>query len=262
MKVLSIVCACGAVALLAWATPSRANEWNQLTYFTFSAPVELPGVTLPAGTYMFKHPDSLSDRHIVQVFSKDGKTIYATIMAIPDTRLTPSGRPVVTFEETPAGAPEAIKAWFYPGETIGDEFVYPKEQALKIASATHQPVLSTASVLPKPATSPNTKQLAALGHADVSRVTPSGQIAPLHSDLSARVAPMKSLDSSKPAAPVATSGQAPTPATSQHPANSSHRRMRAAHLPATASNLPLAAVLSLCLIGLGVGVRVLRTRPV
>jgi hypothetical protein len=98
---------------------------------------------------MFKHPDFLSDRHIVQVFSKDGMKIYATIMTIPDTRLTPTDKPVVTLEETPAGTPEAIKAWFYPGDTIGDEFVYPKEQALRIAKATHQPVLETTSALPK-----------------------------------------------------------------------------------------------------------------
>jgi hypothetical protein len=71
---------------------------------------------------------------------------------------------------------------------------------------------------------------------------------------------MKSLEFSKRAAPVATSGHATTPATIQHPADSTHRRVRAAHLPAPASNLPLAAVISLGLIGLGVGVRMLRTR--
>jgi hypothetical protein len=46
------------------------------------------------------------------------------------------------FKETPAGAPEAVKAWFYPGETTGYEFVYPHDQALKIAKATHSSVLT------------------------------------------------------------------------------------------------------------------------
>jgi hypothetical protein len=32
------------------------------------------------------------------------------------------------------GSPDAIKAWFYPGETTGFEFVYPREQAKKAAS--------------------------------------------------------------------------------------------------------------------------------
>ena len=184
----TLLCACAAVAMLTWATPSSANDWNQLTYFTFSAPVELPGVTLPAGTYMFKHPDFLSDRHIVQVLSKDGKKIYATIMTIPDTRLTPTDKAVVTFEETPAGTPEAIKAWFYPGDTIGDEFVYPKEQALRNAKATHQPVLETTSALPKA----NAVPARTIGKAPVSRVNQNGRTESLQSEQSAVVAPMNS----------------------------------------------------------------------
>jgi hypothetical protein len=68
--------------------------------------------------------------------------VYTTILAIPDQRLEPSDKPVVLFSETPAGTPAAIKAWFYPGDTIGDEFVYPRSEAMRIAQATHKPVLS------------------------------------------------------------------------------------------------------------------------
>jgi hypothetical protein len=39
------------------------------------------------------------------------------------------------FAEVPAGAPEAVKAWFYPGEAIGDELIYPKGEARRIAGA-------------------------------------------------------------------------------------------------------------------------------
>ena len=53
-------------------------------------------------------------------------------------------KPVVMFSETSAGSPPAVKAWFYPGETDGYEFVYPRDQAMKIAQVTHQPVLTTA----------------------------------------------------------------------------------------------------------------------
>lgn len=124
ISVFSIVAA--AAALVLFADPARADEWNELTYFSFSAPVELPGVALPAGTYMFKHPDT-NDRQVVQVFSRDGQTIFGTFLTIPESRLTPSDEPTVTFEETPAGTPETISAWFYPGRTTGDEFIYPEE---------------------------------------------------------------------------------------------------------------------------------------
>ena len=150
------------------ASPARADTWDQLTYFTFSAPVEIPGVALPAGTYMFKLADADASRKVVRVLSKDGSKVYATFFTIPEERLTPTDKPMVTFGETPAGTPEAIKAWFYPGDTLGHEFVYPKDQAERIAAATHQPVLSSASVQSnqRPVTSTDVTP----GNATVSRV--------------------------------------------------------------------------------------------
>ena len=62
-------------------------------------------------------------------------------ISIPNQRMTPSDKPVVMFKEAAAGAPPAVQAWFYPGETFGYEFAYPHDQALRIAKATHQPVL-------------------------------------------------------------------------------------------------------------------------
>lgn len=136
----------GALIVLGLIAPAAgADEWNKLTYLTFSGPVQVPGHTLPAGTYMFKLADSPANRHIVQIFDKEGTKLYATLLAIPDQRLEPADKPVVMFRETPAGTPAAVRAWFYPGNTIGDEFVYPKEQAMRIAKAIHQPVLSMAS---------------------------------------------------------------------------------------------------------------------
>lgn len=113
-------------ALLYAAVPPRAkaNEWNKETIVTFSEPVELPGVVLQAGTYVFKLMDSPSDRDIVQVFNQDGSRIYATIMAVPDCRLEPSSKTVITLEERAKNSPEAIKEWFYPGDLTGVEFVY------------------------------------------------------------------------------------------------------------------------------------------
>jgi hypothetical protein len=126
---------------------AKADQWNQKTIFTFSVPVEIPGQVLPAGTYMFKLADSMSDRNIVEVFNKDENHLYGIFLAIPDYRLKPAGKPIITFEERASGAPEAVKAWFYPGENYGHDFVYPKIKAMALAKANNQPVASMPSEL-------------------------------------------------------------------------------------------------------------------
>jgi hypothetical protein len=132
-----------AVGMLAAILPqARADEWNQRTNVTFSGPVEIPGKVLPAGTYEFKLMDSQSDRNIVQVFSKDQKHLYGTFLTIPDYHLKPAGKTIITFEERSSGTPEAVKAWFYPGDNYGHEFVYPKTRALALAKANNTPVPS------------------------------------------------------------------------------------------------------------------------
>jgi hypothetical protein len=115
---------------------ARADTWSKKTVVTFSQPVEIPGRILPAGTYTFQLLDSPSDRHIVQVFNADGSQIIATILAINDYRLQPTGDTVMKFSERPGDAPDALRAWFYPGDSFGQEFVYPKARAIQLAQTT------------------------------------------------------------------------------------------------------------------------------
>jgi hypothetical protein len=133
---------------------AKADAWNQKTIFTFSGPAEIPGQVLSAGTYVFKLADSSSDRNIVQVFNKNENHLYGTFLAIPDYRLKPTGKVIITFEERAAGAPEAVKAWFYPGDNYGHEFVYPKVKAVELAKANNQPVASMPNELAANTTQP------------------------------------------------------------------------------------------------------------
>ena len=136
-----------AFLAVAFSSTAKADAWDKKTTITFSGPVEIPGVhlkgygILPAGTYVFKVLDSGSDRHIVQISSKDELTVYATILAIPNVRLKATNKTVMTFRERPAGEPEALRAWFYPGKEWGEEFVYPKARAIILAKETNTPVL-------------------------------------------------------------------------------------------------------------------------
>lgn len=159
-------------ALCVFVVPAAsADDWNRETVITFSGPVEVPGAgaqILPAGTYVFKILDSMSDRHIVQIFNKDKTHVFATILAIPNYRLKTTDKTVITFRERPAGQPEAIRAWFYPGRQWGEQFVYAKPRAIELAKETNEPVLATPIEL---ATAP----VEALRTAPVEAVAPTGE---------------------------------------------------------------------------------------
>src|SRR4051794_348918 len=134
---------CAAVLTVMAAPAAHADEWNKKTILTFSGPVQIPGATLPAGSYVFKLADLEGNRHVVQVFDKAEKKLFTTLLAIPNDRLEPPDDPLILFAERPTGSPQAVKVWFYPGDRIGNEFVYPKTQAMRIAKETHQSVLAT-----------------------------------------------------------------------------------------------------------------------
>ena len=142
MHVIRILCCAAAVTLLA-ATGAHADEWNKKTYLTFSGPVQIPGATLQAGTYLFQLADPDAARHVVMVASKDGTHVYGMFITIPNERLDAPDKNLVMFGEAPAGAPQAIQAWWYPGDNVGEEFVYPMNQAAAIARANHKEVLAT-----------------------------------------------------------------------------------------------------------------------
>ena len=164
---------------------AKADEWNRKTVMTFSGPVEIPGVhlkgwgVLPAGTYVFKILDSQSDRHIVQIFSEDETTVYATILAIPNYRLKATDKTVITFRERPAGEPEALRAWFYPGRNWGEEFVYPKARAIELAKTTNTPVLFTPAEIPveveEPIKTADEPVVVQLKQAPVMAIQPTGE---------------------------------------------------------------------------------------
>ena len=114
---------------------------NERTLMTFSNTVEMPGVTLPAGTYVFRLADTPT-RNVVQVLSNDQKDILGQWTFVQAQRPKATEDTVVMFKETPEGTMPAVQYWYYPGQTIGKEFIYPKSQAQKIANRTGASVLS------------------------------------------------------------------------------------------------------------------------
>jgi hypothetical protein len=219
----------GIVCMMLSST-AAAQVWDKKTTVTFSAPIEIPGLGdrfLPAGTYVFRLLDSLSDRNVVQIFNKDESHLYATILAIPNYRLKATDKTVMPFAERRAGAPQAIRAWFYPGDNFGQEFVYPKTKAVELARETRQPIIyipdEVAPEIIAPAATAKEPPVVALEEAPLAAVEPSGE----------EVAVAEVVE--------------PPP-------------VQTASLPKTASSLPLLALIGLLSLGVAFSLRALCVR--
>jgi hypothetical protein len=254
MNCLKVGLIVGGVVLLGalLAPNASADAMNRKTKITFSGPVEIPGVhvagwgILPAGTYVFKILDSQSNRHIVQIFNEEETTIYATILAIPNYRLKATDKTVMTFRERPAGQPEALRAWFYPGRNWGEEFVYPKAKAMEIAKATNTPVLFTPAEVPMevaeaaPIQSIDAPIVAELKRAPIMAVQPGGEEVALAQVVEAPPAQEQAAAEARESA-VATRSTERT-------------------LPETASPLPLIGLLGMLALGGSLAVRAFAKR--
>jgi len=125
------------------AVPARASEWDQATKVIFSSAVEVPGAILQPGTYWFVLANSNSNRDIVQIFSADRTKLYATLDTVPKERRQTTTETAFTFAERLADKPEAILTWFYPGNTIGHEFLYSQNEEKELASDTHDTIVTS-----------------------------------------------------------------------------------------------------------------------
>jgi hypothetical protein len=120
----------------------RADDFDKKTVITFADSVQVPGVTLPAGKYVFKLTESPAKQMVVLIYNERESHLMASVIAVANYRMTPPDKTVVTFYEAPVGQPEPIKAWFYPGDNVGRQFIYSKSEAEMIAKATKEIVPS------------------------------------------------------------------------------------------------------------------------
>ena len=229
---------CLTVLCLIVAPKAKADGWDRKTVINFSGPVEVPGVglhLLPAGTYVFKIFNSPSNRHVVQIFSEDESKLLTTILAIPNYRLKVADETVITFRERPAGQPEALKAWFYPGRQYGEQFVYSRDRAIELAKETNEAVLAT----PAPLDSTPAEALATV---PVEAVSPTGETVDTAQVVEAPPEPAPVAVAAAPEpAPVAVTPE-PVPAAAP---------VEVASLPKTASSLPLFGLLGMLALGGG-----------
>jgi len=131
--------------LLLFTSVASADEYSKKTVVTINEPVIVAGVeqvTLQPGVYVIKLLNHSSNRNIVLFYNEDQNKLFATAMAINNYRLFPTEKTVLRFWETPGGNSPALRAWFPAGERWGQEFVFPKVVALRIAKETGAKVLT------------------------------------------------------------------------------------------------------------------------
>jgi hypothetical protein len=114
---------------------ARADEANQATRVTFNQAVQIPGRVLPAGTYWFMLPQNITDHDQVRIYNSDRTVFYGTVITINAERVRATDKSAFTFTEHGSTQPQALVTWFYPGETIGHQFLYPKQVSTELAKA-------------------------------------------------------------------------------------------------------------------------------
>jgi len=223
----ALAVACGVVLAGAIATePARADEWNKRTVLTVNEPIQIRDTYLQPGQYVLKLYNSPAERHVVQIFNSDESRVINTVFAVPKQRYEVSGHSEFTFWETPAGKVRALRAWFYPGDQIGQEFPYPKhlrDVAMTETSRTTQATSTEQAAAPP---QPMTTEETTTQSVQTAENTPPPPV------------------EQPPAPPAETPAAAPPSAPYQGEAN------RAAELPKTASPYPLIGFAGLLLIGL------------
>jgi hypothetical protein len=233
-------------SLMPSVTKAQGQNGDKKTVITFNEPIEIPGgAILPPGTYFFKLLDAGTGRFIVQISNANETHMFATLITIQNFRYHPTDKVVMTFGEREAGAPPAIRAWFFPGENFGREFVYPKPRAIELAKQTNEPVLAmpaeVAANISVPVATPDDAPVVALKEAPVVVVTPAGAELPLNAVIQG---PPIQEAAATTVEPVTASAVTSTDAGT-------------ASLPQTASSVPLIGLIGLLAISAAFGLAIL-----
>jgi len=121
---------------------AHADESDEATFMSFSAPVQIPGQVLPAGTYLFQLADRGSETHVVQVFSSDRAVLYGTFLTVATERQSPTDDTTVKLAEPESRGTPVLLKWFYPGRDIGNEFLYSKQTEKELALDDQQTIVA------------------------------------------------------------------------------------------------------------------------
>ena len=126
-NLISSCCVAVCTLMLAGAAGAQTSGSGlRSNSVTFNSTVQLPDLTLAAGTYTFEHVRTQVEIGAVEVWSVTPKKLIGRLSTAPATR-SAAGQ-MVTFRETIAKTVPAIDAWYMNGGTAGYQFIYSRAQ--------------------------------------------------------------------------------------------------------------------------------------
>lgn len=237
MKALNALLVTSVIGLIA-IPAAKADDWDKNTKITVNEPVRLPTMVLQPGNYSLRLLEDAGNRHVVQVRDENGKGL-GIILALPNYRLVPKGKTVLEYWETPPGQPRAIRAWFFPGDNFGQEFIYPKSEARQIAGYTGGTVPDNSSDL-KTAKVENFDESNSTPPSTAANTTPAPPQTAASTDVDRNtVQPVSPVPA--PAPTVIAQATPPAPAVTPAPSETAPP----SQLPQTGSDLPLIGLIGL-----------------
>ena len=125
MSIQKLLITASAVALLtavATTTAGARSAGSQPTPVTFLRSVELPGMTLPAGAYVFERANPESSLQVVLVRNQRGTVQWLGHTNVIERRA--AGKTLVQVSEAGAGESPRVLSWFPSESTLGAAFIY------------------------------------------------------------------------------------------------------------------------------------------
>jgi hypothetical protein len=157
---------------MAFASASPQNpsfEWNKKSTLSAEYQVEFPGLVLDPGIYIVRLREGGEKRSLVEILNRDETQLLATIVAVPDHRVRPEDNSDFTFHETKREGPRPVQSWFYTGDLVGLEFIYPMARAKEIAKQTDCHVMASDGKNAIVAVTPNGKEIVIDGPTQAAR---------------------------------------------------------------------------------------------
>jgi LPXTG-motif cell wall-anchored protein len=215
------------------ARQANADDWNKRTVLTVSQPIEIADTVLQPGQYVMQLVMPNNNQHVVQIFNGDHTHLVETVLTYPAQRLNLTGRTQFSYWETPAGTAKALKDWYYPGDTFGEEFPYPKHPKQLASVETPAAPAAPAPAAPSAAvTEPAAPEAPPAPPATEPSQPTAADVAPP----AQTPVPDTNLDNAQPPAPPATPGDAD--------------RAAPAELPKTGSPYPIFGIVGVFFLGL------------
>ncbi|HEV8317940.1 MAG TPA: hypothetical protein VGQ10_11045 [Vicinamibacterales bacterium] len=255
-KAATSACALALLVLVSSAAYAQV-PFDKRTTFTFNRTVQLPGVQLPPGEYIFRLADPETSRKVVQVLSANRNEVYAMLHTIPRQRAEAPDKPEISFMETAAGVPPAIQTWWYQGERTGREFMYSREEQARIATAIApaQPVITYAgNEASEAVVAEATPNESLLGVEGQNNVALDSQSAEANVENPEAIASKPEANVENPEA-VASNAEQSSRNREAGAVGTSGTQQASNELPRTAGELPLVGLIGLLALSSGLGLR-------